>query len=93
MKIQCKFDKRIGIKIETIMNPWGALSQKVDIFIYQTLYSDGTKILKFDDGSTFTLRIALYVPIFSFLSKKLFGLWLKIEFLKMTKIAPFWHPT
>ena len=40
--------------------------------MYQTFFSDSTKILEDYDGSTFTLRIALCVPIFRLLFAKLF---------------------
>ena len=76
----------IRIEIGTIMNSWRALSQKNQYFhVYLTFYSDSTKITNFYVVGTFTLRIALYVLIFSILSARLFELWLKIDFLKITK--------
>ena len=64
---QRKFDKIIWIEIRWITNSQGALSQKINILINQTFYSDGTKMSNFYDDSTFKPDIALYVPIFIFL--------------------------
>ena len=60
------------------MNSWGALSQKCNIFMHQTSYSDSRKILNSYDGSTLTLQIG---PTFSFVSEKLFEL-TKYQFLE-----------
>ena len=70
------------------MNSCGAISRKLNYFMYQTSYSDSTNNPNFPDGSTFTPDIALYcmsqflafyqIQIFLFMTIKLF-------FLKLTK--------
>ena len=41
-----------------------SLSQKINISLYHNIYSDSTKIPNFNDGSTFTPDIVLYVQFF-----------------------------
>ena len=84
-KNRWKLSYIIIIEIGTEINSWRALSQEFNIFMYQTFHSDSEKNSKFYDDSTFSFQIAWYVQIFSFLSAKLFELWLKINFLKWWK--------
>ena len=50
MKKDSKFDEIIRTKIGKIINLSGTLSQRPNIFMYQTFYSDSRKIPNFHDG-------------------------------------------
>ena len=65
---------KIMRKIIAIVNLQGVQFQKFDVSMYQISYI--TDFLNFYGGSSFTPWMASYVPIFSFLSSKLFELWL-----------------
>ena len=56
-----------------MMNSWEALSQNINIFMYQTFYTDSIKILNFDDESTITFRTASMCQFLAFYLQKCFN--------------------
>ena len=78
IKTPWKRDKITRIKIGTKMSSRKTLFQKINIFVYQTFYSDGTKIQNYyDDSTLYTLNNIVYdnfqLSIWKFVDKRSIG--------------------